>query len=400
MVFVVLAGPLKYFQVGCFATSILAAIGPARAASETVVYAFKGGSDGATPAAGLINVSGTLYGTTFSGGADGGYGGTVFSVTPAGAEAVVYAFNGANDAARPDAGLINVRGTLYGTTQDGGPNNNGAVFKVTRAGAETVVYPFKGGTDGSLPFAKLINVGGTLYGTTDRGGAYGLGTVFSVKKAGAETVVYSFGGADHDGANPYAGVINVGSTLYGTTSEGGSGNCASGCGTVFSVTPAGAERVVYSFKGGTDGAIPYAGLLNVGGTLYGTTFEGGYTNCGQGCGTVFGVTPAGAETVVYAFKGGSDGALPYAAGLIAVHSTLYGTTSQGGTGPCTHSVAGCGTVFSVTPAGAESVLYSFGVKADDGYTPLAGLIKVGRKLYGTTESGGAGGCGTVFAVTP
>ena len=105
-------------------------------------------------------------------------------------------------------------------------------------------------------------------------------------KDGGESVVYSFKGGN-DGAYPYAGLINVGGTLYGTTSAGGSANCDGGCGTVFKVTPRGAKSVVYSFKGGRDGAVPVASLISVGGTLYGTAREGGR----RGNGTVFAVAP-------------------------------------------------------------------------------------------------------------
>ena len=108
-------------------------------------------------------------------------------------------------------------------------------------GAEAVVYSFQGGKDGVSSFASLIKVGGRLYGTTFFGGTFGDGTVFSVSlKTGAERVEHSFGGGSY-GFYTYAGLINVGGTLYGTTEYGGgSNNCSSGpggCGTVFAVTP-------------------------------------------------------------------------------------------------------------------------------------------------------------------
>src|SRR5271156_792334 len=96
-------------------------------------------------------------------------------------------------------------------------------------------------------------------------------------------VLYSFQGGS-DGTAPFASVINVGGTLYGTTYSGGAGCPAPGCGTVFSITPGGSESVVYAFKGGTgDGELPKAALIDVGGTLYGTTVSGG----AFGGGTVF-----------------------------------------------------------------------------------------------------------------
>jgi uncharacterized repeat protein (TIGR03803 family) len=124
------------------------------------------------------------------------------------------------------------------------------------------VTAFGSGTDpGSYPAAGLAYVNGTLYGTTVHGGSsnpqspnLGLGTVFAVSKSGTERVLHSFTGRP-DGAYPYAGLISVNGTLYGTTSGGG----ANGYGTVFAVSTSGAERVLYSFKGGTDGANPQAG---------------------------------------------------------------------------------------------------------------------------------------------
>jgi uncharacterized repeat protein (TIGR03803 family) len=134
--------------------------------------------------------------------------------------------------------------------------------------------------------------------------------------------------------------------LYGTTSaSGGSGfTCINGpgCGTVFSVTLNGTEKVLHAFSGsGTDGFEPVAGLIEVHGTLYGTTEAGGQ----YGYGTVFSINQHGTEKVLYSFKGGNDGASPMAS-LIDVNATFYGTTSAGGTGSCN---GGCGTVFSITP---------------------------------------------------
>ena len=197
-------------------------------------------------------------------------------------------------------------GTLYGTTSQGGADGGGTVFTVTTAGAERLLYSFTNAGDGSRPLAGLINVGSVVYGTTVTGGAYGYGTVFSVTTAGAERVVYSFKGGS-DGANPQAGLIKVGGMLYSTTCGGGYAG-GNGPGTVFAVTTAGAEKVVYSFKDGidNDGANPEGGLIDVGGTLYGTTFQAG----AYGAGTVFAMTTAGAERVAYTFMDGGDGGYP------------------------------------------------------------------------------------------
>ena len=118
---------------GALASAALLHVAAAQAATESVVYSFQNnGTDGTIPQASLINVGGTLYGTTWGGGANGG--GTVFKVKPTtGAETVVYSFcsqASCTDGRYPDAGLINVNGTLYGTTQNGGAYGNGTVFAV------------------------------------------------------------------------------------------------------------------------------------------------------------------------------------------------------------------------------------------------------------------------------
>jgi len=157
-------------------------------------------------------------------------------------------------------------------------------------------------------------------------------------------------------------------------------------------------RIVYSFLGSPDGGSPTARLIDVGGTLYGTTSQGGsykYGACGTsnffGCGTVFSVTTGGTEKVLHSFGAGADGVNPMAP-LIEIKAMLYGTTSAGG-------AYGGGTVFSITPSGTEKVLHSFGAKGD-GAKPIAGLIDVDGTLYGTTEYGGTYGSGTVFALKP
>ncbi|HTA55635.1 MAG TPA: choice-of-anchor tandem repeat GloVer-containing protein [Candidatus Acidoferrales bacterium] len=367
----------------------------------SVLHSFKGGfADGEEPFAGLVNVKGTLYGTTYEGGAYNRIGeGTVFSITPSGTETVLHSFGGSQDGAYPVAGLINVKGTLYGTTGKGGANGDGTVFSITPSGTETVLYSFKGGPgDGEQPRAGLINVKGTLYGTTYLGGncssSGGCGTVFSMTPSGTETMLYSFKGVSGDGKYPFAGLIDVKGKFYGTTFEGGA-NCSGsgGCGTVFSITRSGEETMLHSFAGDPDGNNPEAGLINVKGTLYSTTYAGGTNNRG----TVFSITPSGTETVLHSFGGSGDGADPVAA-LLYAKGKLYSTTFVGGPN-------NDGTVFSITPSGTQTVLYSFkGGGSGDGESPRAGLVKVKSALYGTTGGGGTGcggsyGCGTVYSLS-
>src|SRR5206468_9350431 len=170
---------------------------------------------------------------------------------------------------------------------------------------------------------------------------YGCGTLFSLdRNTGAEKVLYSFCNQQScaDGRWPAAGLIDVNGILYGTTPYGGVSGCPQdiGCGTVFAIDPnTGAEKVLYSFcseKNCADGANPFAGLIDVNGVLYGTTPYGGIRNCGDfGCGTAFSIDPnTGAEKVLYSFcseKNCADGRWPTAS-LINVNGTLYGTTTN------------------------------------------------------------------------
>ena len=258
---------------------------------------------------------------------------------------VLYFFGGdrAGNGAAPQGRLIDVNGTLYGTANYGGAFRNGTVYSVGTNGGEKVLYSFDSfgsGSDGSRPQGDLLSVKGTLYGTTLSGGgsACKCGTVFSISTGGAEKVLYSFAGGS-DGVNPGTSLIDVRGTLYGTSYAGGGSKCDKGygCGTVFRISKAGSEKVLYRFAGNLDGQGPQSGLLNVGGNLYGTTDFGGGTGCtarvesrhGDGCGTVYRVSLTGSEKVLYRFAGSSAGAVPLA-GLISVSGTLYGTTYAGG----------------------------------------------------------------------
>jgi uncharacterized repeat protein (TIGR03803 family) len=326
--------------------------------TEKVLLAFTVG-DGASPHSGLIDGKWTLYGTTYVGGCCGV--GTVYSISTDGSEKVLYSFhNRAKGAEHPAVGLIDVNGILYGTTSmDGkGKNESGTFFSVTTAGVLSKLYHFKGGSDGAGPSGALLDVGGTLYGTTAYGGSNcapqytsSCGTVYSVTTEGVENVVYRFKGGS-DGVHPHDRLIDVNGALYGATDGGGGhqscetgSNQTPGCGTIYSVTTSGKEKVLYSFTGGADGGHPNGNLIDVKGTLYGTTSAGGAYNDG----TLFSITLDGAKTVLHSFGGSGDGIDPDG-GLIDVKGTLYGTTRSGGSDSCgtTSYPSGCGTVFAFT----------------------------------------------------
>jgi uncharacterized repeat protein (TIGR03803 family) len=383
-------------------------MGPLTSGAYKVLYSFNAGTDASLPFAEdapLVVSDGLLYGTTAEGG--GGCGdsgcGTVFQASPTGAEHVVYRFKGQPDGQNPTSSLTRLRGTWYGVTAAGGSSGNGSVFAVDRSGHEHVVYSFKGGSDGAMPFGRLLAFNGKLYGTTANGGTSGsscnenpgLGTVFEVSPTGAESVLYRFKGIP-DACNPMAGLIVLDGRLYGTTINGGT----FGFGSVFAITTAGKERVLYSFKyGAKDGAGPLAPLIAVAGKLYGTTTDGGSEGYQ---GTVFEVSLSGAERVLHRFiKNVTDGSYPESA-LLYRNGELYGTTDTGGSSACKN--AGCGTVFEVnTSSGKERVLHFF-AGPPDGHNPTGGLTAINNTFYGTTYGGGAGscysglGCGTVFSL--
>jgi uncharacterized repeat protein (TIGR03803 family) len=297
---------------------------------QTVTYAFKGTTSGARPYAGLVAINNTMYGTTQNGGKKNK--GAVFALTPSGTETELHSFSG-KDGEDARAGLVVVNNVLYGTTYYGGSAQTGTLFSITPTGTENVMHSFIGGYDGALPLGTLTAVGSMLYGTTSSGGANNDGTVFAMSTGGSGYgVLHNFAGGS-DGASPFAGLVELNGTLYGTTELGGKYNE----GTVFSITPTGTETVIHSFGAKKDGAKPYSSLTVLNGTLYGTTAYGGTAKEG----TIFQITPTGTETVLHSFPGGKGGRVPYA-NLTAGGSSLYGVTIWGGP-------RNVGTAFEYTP---------------------------------------------------
>ena len=393
-----------------------------------VLHSFSG-TDGALPgAAVLVGVGGALFGTTEAGGVKNL--GTAYELAPSGSgyvETILHSFvGGALDGAEPVAPVVaDASGNLYGTTPGGGvqlaarhcahsqyAQGCGILFTLTPSASgytERTMYRFMGGRGGRLPYGALVVAGsGTLEGTTMWGGAGGYGTVFNLTSGKAD-IMYSFaaaaGGAATfpDGALPAGAVALSGNgTFYGTAPFGGTTNCllnpGTNCGVVYGLAPAGSKydySTLHSFGGGSDGAYPQGGVvMDAQGALYGTTELGGTANLG----TVFKLTPGSSgayvETVIHAFQGGDDGALPLATVVVDEKGVLYGTTSSGGD-------ANAGTIFKLTPSGSgytERVVYAF-TGGSDGAQPVAALaLDKAGVLYGTALGGGAYAAGTVFAL--
>lgn len=324
---------------------------------ESVLSSFWGGN-GLGSESGLIQDSaGNFYGTTYDGGTlEGGqclHGcGTVFKLDTSGKITVLHAFTGGTDGGQPEAGLVqDDADNLYGTTTIGGDLNCrygmgcGVVFKLDTNGNETVLHAFSGTPDGWYPTGELaVDREGNFYGTTWFGGSSDDGTIYQLTPSGTETILYSFDGIA-GGEYPNGPLVSdAQGNVYGTTNGGGNTSCDL-CGLVFKLDTAGHETVLHTFTGSPDGAYPFAGLIiDSSGNLYGTTYGGGGTRCGLGCGTVFKVDANGNETVLHAFTGGSDGAEPRDR-LIIDGSGLYGTAPSGGDPTCGYG--GCGVVFKI-----------------------------------------------------
>jgi len=387
----------------------------------TVLFNFDT-TDGQYPEAALVQgTDGNLYGTTTYGGAAGPdfHFGTAYKITPGGTLTTLHVFcspSGCADGKYPEAGLVQgTEGGFYGTASQGGitarGNGGGTVFKITPAGTLTTLYTFcaqSGCPDGDLVTAGVFQApDGDFYGTTASGGANlggipnGGGTVFKITPSATLTTLYSFCSQSGcpDGSSPNGLVQAANGDFYGTNINGGS----FGSGTAFKITPGGALTTLYSFcslSGCTDGANPYAGLIQAPDRdFYGTTFSGGANNYG----TVFKITPSGILTTLHSFcsQGGVplclDGANPEAALIRATDGNFYGTTPVGGV---------FGSIFKITPSGTLTTLHSFGGR--DGNGPRAPLVQATNgDFYGTAQEGGIGGCtdvtpvgcGTVFRLS-
>jgi uncharacterized repeat protein (TIGR03803 family) len=328
-------------------------------------------------------------------------------------ESVLYTFTGyPNDGSEPTDSNNRVRKVTYSgvvTTIAGGTSNNGTLVEFTPTSGpwtESFIYSFGGTPDGANPNGDLLaDKQSNLYGTTSAGGTYGAGTVYRMRPKGAsftETVLYSFKSGT-DGDHPYAGLImDKKGALYGTTVEGGS----TGSGTVFKLTPASGssytESVLYSFQGPpNDGAAPYGALTPAGGSLalaadgkvVGMTSSGG----NKGDGIVYELTPSGptyTESVLWNFGSVSgDGAYPYGGVCTDKNGVIYGTTRAGGSG----GSSGLGTFFTLTPVSGtyKEAVYSF--TGANGANPYAGpSIDSKGNLYVTTAAGGTKNNGAVM----
>jgi hypothetical protein len=421
------------------------------AQTENVIYSFTGASDGYSPFGNLLpDGRGNYYGVAALGGGFSGkcqfFGcGTVFELSPNSSggwtQTVIYTFRGGSDGATPESTLtFDSSGNLYGTAVDGGYFGNsscqlviagcGVVFKLSPNGdgtwSESVIHSFHGADDGFLPETSVVfDASGNLYGTTSLGGTHFVGNVFQLSPNGSGgwsfRVVYAFTNGS-DGGRPDDLIIDASGNLFASTSQAGitGGACtSSGCGTIIELSPNGSggftRRIVHDFTAKQDGAIPFGISLDANGNLFGAALFGGHANCSigliQGCGVIFEFTQSGGHWQahnIYSFTGGTDGADPYAAPTFDSAGNIYGTSDP----PARSCPSNCGSVFKLSPTSSGwsfTTLYNFPGGASGVGPYFNGItIDAAGNLLGMTQLGGSsncnpgsfGGCGLIYEITP
>lgn len=294
-------------------------------------------------------------------------------------------------------------GNFYGTDMTGG-NGYGTIFKITPSGTLTSVFTFFlfTNTDSSGPTGIIQANDGNFYGTTV-GYLFGPGSVFKMTPSGVVTTLLGFASNDSDGFTPGAPLIlGTDGNMYGITYL--AGNLTTG--TAFQITTAGTLTTLHQFAGGQNAAPSSSLFEGSDGYFYGTTFGGGTSSNGS----VFKVSSTGTFTTLYSFTGGTDGAHPYAGVVQGTDGNYYGTTSSGGTNEVRNGPISFGTVFNVSSNGTFTTVYIFTGYADGGIPETGLFLGNSGYLYGTTTAGGnlnlinentgLEGFGTVFTISP
>ncbi len=389
--------------IACLVAAAWAA-GPAK-----LIYSFSGNADGEYTDTELVaDSAGNLYGTSVQGGIFGG-GTVFQVTPAGIHTVLYNFTGGADGGEPYKGVTLDAHGNLYGTAVTGGSGSCeggcGVVFKLTNSGGawtQDVIHTFQG-SDGSGPGSPVaIDKFGNLYGTTPTGGADGIGVVYELKPNGSGWnfgVVHTFtGGNDGGGGSASRFLIDAAGNLYNVCTVGG----ANGFGTVYEMSlQQGKWRLttLYAFKDQPDGALPYGGVISdAAGNLYGTTYYAGVHDLG----TVYKLTRGSGtwvETVLYSFKGGRDGASPIGSLVADTAGNLYGTTSDGGAAICS-----CGVIYKMTPGATgkwmESVAYRFPGTPDPGFAYNGMVLTSDGNFYGATVHGGGSNNGAIYEFTP
>ncbi len=361
-------------------------------AQINLLHEFAGGTDdGEYPYGDLIISGTTLYGMTYWGGESGL--GTIFKIQVDGSGyEILHEFSGGNDDGAVPEGSLNLSGsTLFGLTSEGGDGNDGTLFKIGIDGnGFTLLHEFinSDAGDGFRPLGSLILSGTTLYGMTSGGGSGEYGTIFKMETDGSGyDLLHEFTGSADDGSYPCGTLIISGSTLYGMTAYGGD----YGSGTVFKMETDGSGfTLLHEFAGATaDGEYPHKSLLLSGSTLFGMTSQGGSSRRG----IIFKVEIDGnGYSVLHEFTGSTDDGESPQGSLIISDSTLFGTTWNGGDD-------GTGTIFQIQTNGMGfSLLHEFVDSSTEGLQPCGSLLLYDSMFFGMTENGGANHRGVIFSL--
>jgi uncharacterized repeat protein (TIGR03803 family) len=377
---------------------VCAAAVAATAQTFTTLFSFDR-TNGNQPWSLVQGLDGNFYGTTLYGGTKNR--GTAFKISSSGALTTLYSFRYAQPAS---AGMILASdGNFYGGTNGGGTYHGGEIYGMSASGTVKSAYSFcalPNCADGYEPRGLVQGTDGDLYGTTFQGGGNGGGTVYKLNANGDLSTLYNFCAQTNctDGAQPFWLIEGSDGKFYGTTVDGG--QYANGAGTVFQVTANGTMTTLHSFcaqTNCTDGYAPQGLVQGIDGYFYGTTYWGGAN--GQplgGYGTIYKISSSGTMTTLYNFcaqANCTDGGHPGTSPIQATDGNFYGTTTAGGAN-------NVGTIYSLTPGGTLTTLYSFCSQPNcvDGEDALSELLQgTDGLIYGTLITGGTEGFGTVFS---
>jgi uncharacterized repeat protein (TIGR03803 family) len=379
------------------AAMLTAASHASAAYSLTTLYSFKSNqttdSDGGGPRAGVSpGPNGTLYGTTFRGGAFGTFtsGGLFFetgicySIDPTSASFSKLANLDASGHTVPDSRsslIADSAGNMYGTTHGGGSLGWGSIFKVDAA-SQAVSTLISFDIQHFNSYGGLVgDNNGNLYGAT--------GTSVYRVALPTSTLTHLATFPSSAGTESYGQLYrDVSGNLFGVNSAGG----ANGTGTIFKVAAANNAVTVPITFNGINGSTPRGGLVaGADGMLYGTTLTGGANNRG----TVFEFDPVSNAFTTLIHFDGTNGSQPAGALLADSDGNLFGTTQGGGAN-------GGGTVFEIdATAHTLTTLANFDPTSNGAFTPIGSLARDALgNLYGTTFSGGAHQAGTIFKLSP